>query len=93
LLPKLNSPLRIDPSSGEVASDVVASIEEICENALEVMRKADELSGYKVVVSPVLEDDTVTPGQKKLIITEQIVPFGSADIIENNIGFVVKISS
>lgn len=92
LLPKLNSPIRINADNGEVAPDVIGYFESICDNTLEKMKKEDEISGYAVSVLPILEDDEVTPGQKKLVIKEQIVPFGSADVIENNIGFAVQIS-
>lgn len=91
LLPQLNSPIRIEPSTGEIAADVIAFFEGLCEDALAVMNDADEISGAAVQVMPILEDDTNTPGQKKLVIKQQIVPFGSADSIENNIGFAVRI--
>lgn len=92
LVPKLSSPIRVNEDDGKVAADVIGFFDSLCENTLEKMKKADEISGYEVEVLPDLEDDEVTPGQKKLIIKEQIVPFGSADVIENNIGFAIQIA-
>ncbi len=50
LLPWLNSPLRVDPSNGQLESGMVSFLETTAGEALEEMEKAGEISGYKVEI-------------------------------------------
>ena len=52
LLPWLNSPLRVDPSNGQLESGMVSFLETTAGEALEEMEKAGEISGYKVEIDP-----------------------------------------
>ncbi len=52
LLPQLNAPLYVDPSTGKLRADTVKSLENTAGRALEDMEKAGELSGYSVKIDP-----------------------------------------
>ena len=52
LLPWLSSPLRVDPSNGQLESGMVSFLETTAGEALEEMEKAGEISGYKVEIDP-----------------------------------------
>lgn len=62
LLPKLNSPLSVDATTGKLSADQVAYLETVAGRALEDMEKAGELSGYSAEIDPdqnVLSTSTV----------------------------------
>lgn len=52
LLPQLNAPLYVDPSTGKLSANTVAFLENEASKALEAMEAAGELSGYKAEIDP-----------------------------------------
>ena len=50
ILPEVNGPVNVDPSTGKLAIDYVKYLEGLGNKALEDMQKAGELSGFKVVI-------------------------------------------
>lgn len=88
LLPELNSPIRIEPATGEIAPDVATYLEGICENTLQAMVDSNEISGYQVSIDPAQPVLSTGLVQVKVL----IVPYGSADNIEVSIGFAIKVS-
>jgi len=88
LLPELNSPIRIEPATGEIAPDVATYLEGICENTLDAMVANNEISGYKVSIDPA--QPVLSTGLIEVKVL--IVPYGSADNIEVSIGFAVKVN-
>jgi hypothetical protein len=88
LLPKLNSPLLVDPLTGYLSEDTISLFENICNVPLETMAKNGELSGYVVTINPIQN----VLSTSKLVISILNVPTGVARNIEFNIGFTTNIS-
>lgn len=87
LLPALNSPLRVDRTTGKLSSDVVKYFENLASSALETMDKAGEVSGFSVTVNP----DQNILSTSKLVIDVKIVPVGVAREIEVGISFTLNV--
>ena len=87
LLPKLNSPLLIDPVTGYLSEDTISLFENICNLPIEAMEKNGELSGHVVTIDPIQN----VLSTSKLVISILNVPVGVARQIEFNIGFTNKI--
>ncbi len=86
-LPYLNSPLYVNPTTGRLSSGTILEFEGFCENALNLMLSAGEVSGFKVSVNPnqnVLQTST-------LYIQVEIVPVGVGRNIVIEIGYAVKV--
>lgn len=86
LLPQLASPVTVN-ADGTLTEDVIAYFETLCKRALDVMKRDAEVSAFAVVINPV--QDVLSTS--KLIINVKIVPIGTADTIEVNVGFAVSI--
>ena len=86
LLPALASPIQVN-SDGTLTDDVVAYFESLCKRALDVMQRDAEVSAFSVTIDP--SQDILSTST--LEISVSIVPIGSADNIEVNVGFAVSI--
>lgn len=87
LLPYLNSPLRVDATSGQLASDIVAFLETTANKALEDMEKAGELSGFKVEIDP--EQNVLSTSEVEIVIKQ--VPVGVMRHVLIKIGYTTKL--
>nr|WP_305069649.1 DUF2586 domain-containing protein [Flavobacterium covae] len=58
LLPSVSGPIYIDPSSGNIAPDAIASLEAIASIPLEQMQRDGEISGFKIFINP--DQDVLT---------------------------------
>jgi len=89
LLPFLNSSVKISPSTGQISAAQVKLYKVACENQLQAMQDAGEISGFQVRIDPT---------QKILIsrvlnITYSLVPNGTAKDIKVKEGFTLSTSS
>lgn len=86
LLPALASPIKVN-EDGSLTDDVIAYFESLCKRALDVMQRDGEVSAFSVTIDPT--QDVLSTST--LEISVSIVPLGSADNIEVNVGFAVSI--
>ncbi len=73
-------------SDGTLTQDVVQQFKAVCEKALDQMRSNTEISQRQVSIDPtqdILSTNTLT-------ISVSIIPIGSAETIEVNIGFTTS---
>ena len=78
LLPYVNSPLKVDPSTGYLSSAKITMFQNIVSDILTTMQNNEEISGFSVTIDKnqnVLKNDT-------LIIKYSLVPVGVASRIE-----------
>lgn len=81
LLPYVNSPLKVDPSTGYLSAAKITTFQNIVSDVLLTMQNNEEISGYSVTIDKnqnVLKTDT-------LIIKYSLVPVGVAtkiDVVE-----------
>lgn len=78
LLPYVNSPLKVDPSTGYLSSAKITIFQNIVSDILTTMQNNEEISGFSVTIDKnqnVLKNDT-------LIIKYSLVPVGVASRIE-----------
>lgn len=78
LLPYVNSPLKVDPSTGYLSSSKITMFQNIVSDILTTMQNNEEISGFSVTIDKnqnVLKNDT-------LIIKYSLVPVGVASRIE-----------
>ncbi|MEI6850157.1 MAG: DUF2586 family protein [archaeon] len=87
VLPYVNSPIKIDPTSGKVDITTIKAIENAATNSLSQMLSAEELSGYKVTINP--NQNVLSSGI--LYITVALVPIGVAREIIITLGFVLSV--
>lgn len=86
LLPYVNSPLKVDPSTGYLSSAQVTIFTNIVTKILQAMADAEEISGFSVSIPAkqnVLEND-------KLLINYSLIPIGTATNIDVTEGLSVK---
>lgn len=88
LLPRLNSPLVVDPITGRLSEATIAIFKNDTELALETMLVNAEVSGLEVIIDP--EQNVLTTSQ--IDITVNIVPVGVARQINFTIGFTLQLS-
>ena len=88
LLPWLNSPLRVDPSNGQLESGMVSFLETTAGEALEEMEKADEISGYKVEIDPA--QNVLATSALEIVIKK--VPVGVMRKVTVKIGYTTSLS-
>ena len=77
LLPYVNSPLKVDPSTGYLSSAKITMFQNIVSDILTTMQNNEEISGFSVTIDKnqnVLKNDT-------LIIKYSLVPVGVASRI------------
>ncbi|GEM55245.1 hypothetical protein B0A58_07420 [Flavobacterium branchiophilum NBRC 15030 = ATCC 35035] len=87
LLPKISGPIYINPDTGEISSDTIASLEAIGSIPLEQMERDGELSGFKIFINP--NQDVLSTS--KLTVTLKIVPVGVLREITVNLGFALSV--
>lgn len=87
LLPKVSGPVYVDPATGDIAEDVIASLEAIASIPLEQMERDGEISGFKIFINP--DQDVLTTSS--LLVTIKIVPVGVLREITVNLGFTLQI--
>ena len=88
LLPWLNSPLRVDPSNGQLESGTVSFLETTAGEALEEMEKAGEISGYKVEIDPA--QNVLATSALEIVIKK--VPVGVMRKVRVKIGYTTSLS-
>lgn len=88
LLPWLNSPLRVDPSNGQLESGMVSFLETTAGEALEEMEKAGEISGYKVEIDPA--QNVLATSALEIVIKK--VPVGVMRKVRVKIGYTTSLS-
>lgn len=87
MLPQLNGPITIDPTSGKLAPYTVAYLESLGNAALEQMERDGELSGYKAVINP--DQNLLQTSNLQVVIKN--VPIGVSRNINIKISFTNKI--
>lgn len=87
LLPYVNSPIKVDPSNGNLSSAQVTVFENLLKDILNEMESAEEISGTAFVTVPAEQNILVT---KKLSLSYGIVPMGCAESIEVTEGLYVS---
>lgn len=87
LLPYVNSPIKVDPSNGNLSASQVTVFENLVKDILNEMESAEEISGTAFVTVPAEQNILVT---KKLILSYGIVPMGCAESIEVTEGLYVS---
>jgi len=87
LLPWLNSPLRVDPSNGQLESGMVSFLETTAGEALEEMEKAGEISGYKVEIDPA--QNVLATSALEIVIKK--VPVGVMRKVTVKIGYTTSL--
>lgn len=78
LLPYVNSPLKVDPSTGYLSSAKLTMFHNVVSDVLSTMQDNEEISGYSVTIDKnqnVLKNDT-------LVIKYSLVPVGVATTID-----------
>lgn len=88
LLPWLNSPLRVDPSNGQLESGTVSFLETTAGEALEEMEKAGELIGYKAEIDPA--QNVLATSALEIVIKK--VPVGVMRKVKVKIGYTTSLS-
>jgi hypothetical protein len=87
LLPFVNAPIKVDPSSGALSSAQITIFSKIITDALNLMVQAEEASGIGQVNIPasqnILKND-------KLNFSYTLVPIGTSKAIEVSEGLVLK---
>ncbi|UWY28805.1 DUF2586 family protein [Flavobacterium sp. TR2] len=87
LLPKVSGPIYVDPVTGNLTQDVIASLEAIASIPLEQMERDGEISGFKININP--DQEVLTTS--KLEVTIKIVPVGVLREIVVNLGFTLQL--
>lgn len=88
VLPYLNSPLKVDATSGKLSPDVIANLETVAGRALEDMEKADELSGYEAFIDP--EQNVIATSELEVVVRN--VPMGVMRKVKVKIGYTTSLS-
>ena len=83
VLPQLNGPLLVDPTSGKLAHTTVKYVEDLANEPLVQMARDGELSGFSAVVDP--DQDVLATSE--LVIQVVNVPLGVSRNIIVKIGF------
>lgn len=83
VLPQLNGPLLVDPTSGKLAHTTVKYVEDLANEPLVQMTRDGELSGFSAVVDP--DQDVLATSE--LVIQVVNVPLGVSRNIIVKIGF------
>lgn len=87
LLPKVNSPLRVNASTGELDAVTAGDFESTAERPLAAMLGNGELSGYSVFVP--VEQNVLSTGKIEVIL--KLAPMGVAREIAVTIGLSVSV--
>lgn len=87
LLPYVNSPIKVDPSNGNLSAAQVTVFTNILKDILDAMESAEEISATAFITVPAEQNILVT---KKLVLSYGIVPMGCAESIEVTEGLYVS---
>lgn len=86
LLPYVNSPIKVDPSTGYLSSAQSTIFSNLVTNILQAMSDAEEVSGFSVTIPTkqnILTNDT-------LLIRYSIIPIGTSTNIQVTEGLSIK---
>lgn len=86
LVPKISSPMYVNPDTGLLDEVSVSSLEAICEEQLDQMQRKGQISGYKVSINP----NQSVLSTSKLVVVLKIIPVGTLREIEVQIGLTLK---
>lgn len=84
LLPYLNSPINVDPTTGQLSPAVVKNFEIVGRRSLDEMDQSEEFSSAIVTVDP--SQNILSTSE--LVLSLDITPTGTAESIVVNVGFV-----
>lgn len=87
LLPWLNSPVKVDASTGKLDGGFCSFLETTAGSAIEDMEKAGEISGYSVAIDP--DQNVLSTSVVEVVIRS--VPTGTMRKVNVKIGFTTKI--
>lgn len=87
LLPYVNSPVKVDPSTGQLSTAKITELKNLISSVLQAMESAGEISGYKGPDIPasqnILQNDS-------LKISYALIPVGTAQMIYVTEGLTLK---
>lgn len=83
LIPRINSRVRIDPTTGRVAPETIADWDAASKRELEALLAESEISDFSFTLNP--EQDVIAQG--KVVCSVRVVPQGIAKGIEADLGF------
>lgn len=87
LLPYVNSPIKVDPSNGQLSAAQISIFHNLISDVLGAMVSSEEISGIGEITIPanqnILKNDT-------LIIKYTLIPLGTAKTIEVTEGLVIS---
>lgn len=86
LLPYVNSPIKVDPSTGYLSTAQSTIFTNIVTDILQAMSNAEEISGFSVTIpanQSILKNDT-------LLIQYKLIPIGTAETIKVTEGLSIK---
>ncbi|WP_233860996.1 DUF2586 family protein [Tenacibaculum piscium] len=86
LVPKISSPMYIDPDTGLLDVASVSALEALCDEVLDQMKRNGNISGFKVSINP----NQQVLSTSKLEVVLKIVPVGTLREIEVKIGLTLK---
>lgn len=87
LLPYVNSPVKVDPSTGSLSSAQITVYSNLITNVLTGMSTAEEISSVGTVTIPAAQNILQT---KKLTFKYTLIPLGCAESIEVTEGLAVS---
>ncbi len=83
LVPQINKTVLVDPDTGNLSLGECKFFESLANNALDVMLRAQEISGYDTFVDPAQN----ILSESELVVDLEIVPTGVARKLKARIGF------
>lgn len=83
MIPKISSPVQVDPDNGQISAEIIKSFENDCRKPLERMFDAGELSGHKVTIDP--QQNILATSSLDIVLS--LTPTGTARKINVKIGF------
>lgn len=87
MIGKLNGPLTVDPTNGNLSASTCGLFEATVNNVLRNMVANQELSGFQCVVPR--NQNVLSTG--KVVVNVSIIPIGVARQIQINLGFATKL--
>jgi hypothetical protein len=88
LLPALNGPVYVDPTTGKLSIDMIKFFEDLAGQAIEQMERDGEISGFGVFVDP--DQNILSTSELEFVI--QNVPVGVARQMKIKISYTTKLS-
>lgn len=87
LFARINSPIQLDPSTGQMEVGIAKSFEQDAEDGLSIMLQESEVSG----VSAFVDTDQDVLGTGKVVVIIKIVSIATGRVIEVQLGFAKQI--